>query len=104
METICFTLVEGNVQRKIETRPGEYRNLMVLLNDSAFLECFGECGGMGRCATCVVKIEGLRGRALITDRNEPVTLMKAGHTGEGVRLACQILVNEDLEGAVVELM
>ncbi|MEI2750924.1 MAG: hypothetical protein V9E88_19490 [Ferruginibacter sp.] len=55
----------------------QYWNLMVLLNNSIYLENFGECGGQGRCATCMVKAVGLRGNANKMERNEAATIGKA---------------------------
>lgn len=69
-----------------------------------YLDCFGECGGMGRCATCIIKINGLTGSSTTKERNEPVTLSKIGYKEENIRLSCQLLVTKDLNGVVVELI
>ncbi len=76
---------------------------MVLLNNSIYLESFGECGGQGRCATCLVKIKGLKGNANIMERNEKSTIIKTGLGELHTRLACQLLINTDLDNAVVEI-
>lgn len=99
---ICFTVVEFDTCRKLETYENEYRNLMVLLNDRIYPENFGECGGQGRCATCAVRIDG--GDAALTaehNRNEESTLGKNGSYTNNDRLSCQILINQLLEGATV---
>ena len=101
---IHFIVLENSIKHSIETYDGEYRNLMLLLKDRFYLDYFGECGGMGRCATCIIKIFGLSGNSIKKERNEPVTLSKIGYTDESVRLACQLLVTEDLKGAVIELI
>lgn len=77
---------------------------MELLRNTIFLEGFGECNGMGRCATCVIKITGLKGDSLIKDRNEPITLEKMGNPEEDIRLACQILITGDLNGSKIEIV
>ena len=103
-ESIHFTVIEDDIATEIETYEGEYKNLMFLLRDHLYLDSFGECSGMGRCATCVIKIEGLTGNAVVKDRNEPVTLSKIGFTEENIRLSCQLLINEDLNGVEIELI
>ena len=101
---IHFTVIEDGIATEIETYDGEYKNLMFLLKDKLVLDSFGECGGMGRCATCVIKIEGLTGDAILKDRNEPVTLSKFGLTDENCRLSCQLLINQDLNDVEIELI
>ena len=101
---IHFTVIEDGIETEIETYDGEYKNLMFLLKDQLVLDSFGECGGMGRCATCVIKIQGVTGEAVVKDRNEPVTLSKFGLTGENCRLSCQLLINQDLNDVEIELI
>ncbi len=103
-ETITFTVVEDGIRQVIETFTHEYRNLMVLLNDRIYLDYFGECGGQGRCATCLVKVEGNR-NLLNRDvnGNEMNTLYKYGKTGGDSRLSCQIAINEWLNGSTIFL-
>ena len=90
-------------EKIIQTYTGEYRNLMVLLNEKFYLEDFGECKGMGRCGTCVVRVSGLKNAAISKERNEAATLDKMNIAEPGLRLACQILINDDIENAVVEI-
>jgi 2Fe-2S ferredoxin len=94
---ISFTVIDNNSKQVIETYDGEYRNKM-------YLDYFGECGGLGRCATCVIKIDGLSGNSINKERNEPATLSKMGHEEENIRLSCQIYVTKDLNGAVIEIL
>jgi 2Fe-2S ferredoxin len=77
---------------------------MALLNDKIYLEDFGECKGMGRCGTCIIKIEGLPEAVNTLDRNEEQTLHKAGITQKNFRLACQVLVDINLEDVKVEVV
>jgi 2Fe-2S ferredoxin len=101
---INFIVFENKIEYHIKTYDREYRNLMFLLKDKMFLEDFGACGGMGRCATCIIKIFGLSGNSNIKDRNEPTTLSKIGITEENTRLACQILITEDLNNVIIEII
>ncbi len=100
---ISITIINAGEEYAVKTYLHEYRNLMALLNNSTYLENFGECGGQGRCATCMVKVVNLRGEANIMERNEAATLNKEGLHDEGIRLSCQLLINEDLDGAVIEI-
>lgn len=101
---IHFTVIDDGIATEIETYDVEYKNLMFLLKDHLYLDYFGECSGMGRCATCVIKIEGLTGNAVVKDRNEPVTLSKIGFNEENIRLSCQLLINQDLNDVEIELV
>jgi len=101
---ILFTVVEDGSKQIIETYIGEYQNLMALLKDKLYLDDFGECGGVGRCATCIIKTNGISGKSTIKDRNEPVTLSKMGYGDAFTRLSCQLLITKDLEGSVIEIL
>jgi len=91
-------------EHQLETRPGEYRSLMVLIYDRIYIDGFGECRGMGRCGTCKVVIDGDPDTLTGMDRNEVSTLAKGGKGGKGVRLACQILIDEQLDGRTVTVL
>lgn len=103
-DTIRLTVIDNNTRQVIETYEGEYRSLMFLLKDKMYLDYFGECGGMGRCATCIIQIDGLSGNSINKERNEPTTLSKMGHERENIRLSCQIYVTKDLNGATIQIL
>src|SRR5579864_1812941 len=98
---ITFTITNSGQSYVVKTYTSEYRNLMVLLNNTIFLEGFGECGGQGRCATCLVEVSGMKGASNTMERNEEATINKIILAPRGLRLACQILVTEDLNEAVI---
>ncbi|HQW42588.1 MAG: 2Fe-2S iron-sulfur cluster-binding protein [Chitinophagaceae bacterium] len=98
---ISITIINDGEQYSVKTYLNQYRNLMVLLNNSIYLENFGECGGHGRCATCMVKVVGLKGTANTMERNEAATIGKAGLLDTSTRLSCQLLINADLDGAMI---
>lgn len=102
--TIKFTVTEDDSEQTLETYAGEYRNLMGLLKDKMCLDYYGECGGMGRCATCMIRISGLKGKSIVKERNEPVTLSKFGYEEAEIRLSCQICISSDLEGATIRIL
>jgi len=103
-KTIQFYINHEGISGKVETYKGEYRNLMVLLNDNFFLDGFGACGGMGRCATCIVKAFGISGDSTQKERNEPVTLSRLGYNDSAFRLSCQLLITDDLQNARIEVI
>lgn len=102
-KTISLTVINEGEEFLVQAYVNEYRNLMQLLNNSIYLRNFGECGGQGRCATCMIKISVLSTVADSMDRNEKSTLDKLGWGSGDMRLACQILVTESLDGAVIEI-
>lgn len=95
-------IYDGEVY-EVKTNRAEYRNLMQLLNNCIYLESFGECSGQGRCVTCLVKLTNLKSNAGILDRNEKSSIQKAGLSNSNMRLACQILITEELDGAVIDI-
>lgn len=101
---IQFTVIENNQRYPIKVMHGSYPNLMFLLKEQLSLDSFGECGGVGRCATCVVKAIGIKGNSAVKYRNEPVTLQKLGHYEETIRLSCQLYITPDLEGSEITIL
>lgn len=87
----------------LNTYPNEYRNLMMLIYDRIYTEGFGECLGMGKCGTCMVEIIGSMHELSYYDRNEQATLSRAGVQGREVRLACQMLIDETMNGLKVKI-
>lgn len=88
----------------MQTYHGEYRDLKCLIQDRLYAEGFGQCGGMGRCATCMVEINGLKGEAALLRRNEAVTLERMSPEIADIRLACQILVDDNLSNTVIRVL
>jgi 2Fe-2S ferredoxin len=101
---IRFTLIYDGEEHQIATRWGEYRDLKMLIEDMFFPEDFGQCGGMGRCATCMVEIEGLNGESALMKRNEASTLKKFVPGRGAVRLSCQIAVDGSLANTRVKIL
>lgn len=102
-KAIAITIINDDEQIVVKSYLNEYRNLMVLLNDNIYLEDFGQCGGQGRCATCLVKITGLKSNTNSMERNEKATINKAGVEDSNFRLACQLLITDDLHEAVIDI-
>lgn len=101
---ISFKLVCRDEEVIIETYEGEFRNLMVLINEKIYVEDFGECKGIGRCGTCLVEAEGLSSVASVMDRNEKSTLAKCPVKKTNLRLSCQIMINSALKDSVIKII
>ena len=102
--TIQFTVIENYSSQLIETYANSHPNLMFLLRDTLGLDGFSECGGVGRCATCIINAEGITGNSIVKDRNEPTTLQKMGFIEESTRLSCQLYITPDLDGATITIL
>jgi 2Fe-2S ferredoxin len=101
-KVITITILFAGDEYAVNTYPGEFRNLMVLINNSIYLEGFGECGGQGRCGTCRVRLLGITNENTMV-RNEASTLGKMGLIEYGIRLACQVLITDALDGATITI-
>lgn len=101
---INFTILHNDEEITVSTYEGEFRNLMVLINEKIYVEDFGECKGIGRCGTCLIVAEGLDISASAMDRNEKSTLKKCAAQFENLRLSCQVMINEGLQNAVIKIV
>ena len=102
-EIIAFTIISCGEAYDVRTFENEYRNLMVLVNDKIYTEDFGQCGGQGRCATCMVEVTTPNESLLTLERNEQSTIAKKGEVGKNARLSCQIFINNALDGAIINI-
>lgn len=87
-----------------EVYPYEYRSLMALIYDKIYLENFGDCKGIGRCGTCHVHILSDHADLLKREGNETTTLNKMPVVATNSRLACQIIIDEAINGLYVEVL
>jgi 2Fe-2S ferredoxin len=101
---INFVVIESRTEHPIETYVGEYPNLMFLLRDKLLLDDFGQCGGVGRCATCIIKIKNVKGDSVKKERNEPATLSKMGYVEDDIRLSCQLYITTDIDECQIEIL
>lgn len=97
-------LFEGSTY-PIETFHYEYRSLMALIYDKLLVdEEFGECKGMGRCGTCIIKIIDANPELESLKRNESSTLEKMDMLMEHIHLSCQIEITSKIDGAIIEII
>src|SRR5437879_372051 len=97
-------IVEGRDGRQIPISipEGINLNLMEVLKASDY-DILATCGGMALCATCMVQVlEGAE--QLPASRDQELDMLDTmPHSDDKSRLACQIAVNEQLEGCVFKI-
>lgn len=91
-------------QQVVKTFANEYRNLMVLIKDQLWVEGIGECGGMARCGTCMVELMNAGEHLVLSDAKEAAVIGRNNTSGSTIRLACQILVDEKINGLRVKVI
>ena len=102
-DPIRFRVRYCETEYSLQTFPGEYRNLMSLLNDRIFPEYFGVCGGQARCGTCIITIEEGQDDLNVCSPAEFTALQKMGTDLRATRLSCQIYVDRLLNGALITI-
>lgn len=101
---ITFHVRYGPDEYYFETYKAEYPNLMELLKDKIYPDGFGECGGMGRCATCLVHLPAESEIALARVGNEATTLSKFNCDNQNVRLCCRVPVDDALQDITIAIL
>ena len=101
---IKLTVYCGGESIIINTYPNEYRNLMMLIWDKIYIDEFGDCLGMGKCGTCLIEIVEMPLALSFYERNEEKTIRKAGISNANLRLSCQILVDEAINGLKLKII
>lgn len=101
---ISFRLFFEEEEVNVVTYRHEYRSLMELISDRFYLEEFGECKGIGRCGTCMVRIIDKDKSFEEFERNEETTLLKMGIQNPLVRLSCQILIDDKLANCIISVL
>lgn len=99
---INFTILYEGESYPVSCYEGEFRNLMVLINEKIYVEDFGECKGIGRCGTCLVIIDSSSLSA--PERNEASTLKKVSIKLPGTRLSCQLMINKSLNDTIITVV
>ena len=100
---ICLTVLYASEEYQLQTFAGEYRDLKCLIQDRLYTDDFGQCGGMGRCGTCIVRIDGLETSSELL-RNEKTTLDRMAPGVSDIRLACQIPVDDRLSNSTITIL
>ncbi|MDP9047050.1 MAG: 2Fe-2S iron-sulfur cluster-binding protein [Bacteroidota bacterium] len=103
VKKLLVTVVYDGKVHELFTYRNEYRSLMMLIYDKLSTEEFGECLGIGKCGTCLVEMISSGHQLTSYERNEETTLLKAGHSNKDVRLSCQIMADEFIDGLTVKI-
>jgi ferredoxin, 2Fe-2S len=88
---IAFTIGYAGEAYNMHTYWHEHRDLRALIKKKLKLEGFGQCGGLGRCGTCLVHV----GPAQPGFINAPEGYMA---------LACQLPISDDLSNALITVL
>lgn len=89
--------------RDIEIEEG--KTLMELLRDHDYEEVVAMCGGCSSCATCHVQITKPTEALNPVEDDEAMLLeMAEGYNPETSRLSCQIELDQQLDGLVVQIV
>jgi ferredoxin-2, mitochondrial len=101
MITINFISADGQTQRSVQAEPGQ-RLLEVAQNDGQPLE--GTCEGQMACSTChvIVAKDDFARLPKAREEEEDMLDLAAGATRTS-RLACQIQLDESLDGLTVRM-
>lgn len=101
MASIVFVQPDGERVR-LDADDGQSAMEVAVTNGVPGID--GDCGGACACATCHVYVDGSF-RRLLGDRsaNETDMLELAADVDDRSRLACQIIIDETLDGLVLHL-
>jgi ferredoxin, 2Fe-2S len=88
---IVFTIGYSGKDYSIRTYWHEHRDLRALIKEKLKLGGFGQCGGLGRCGTCLVHV----GQNLKDGDNTP-----KGYKA----LACHLPISDDLSNAFITIL
>lgn len=101
MPTVIYREANGTLHR-IQAKPG--RTLMQIAVEHGVPGIFGDCGGHCTCATCHGYVEESWIARLPPPAETEASMLEAVDVRlAGSRLCCQIRMQDDLDGIVVEL-
>ena len=103
-EHIEFTVIYRGQKHRLQTKWGEFKTLRLLLNNKLSINGFGQCGGLGRCATCLIEISDVKGSTAFLKRSEHTSIQQMIKGYSIVRFACQIPVNDDLSNVTIKIL
>ena len=101
MTLVRFLKTDGSLDKEVEAEPGQ-RLLDVAWAAREPLE--GACEGVMACSTCHVIVEPQDFKKLPSASEEEEDLLDlAAHATRTSRLACQILISDDMESLTVRI-
>ena len=101
MTLVRFLRADGSLDKEVEAAPGQ-RLLDVAWAAREPLE--GACEGVMACSTCHVIVDAVDFEKLpVASEEEEDLLDLAAHAGPTSRLACQIILTEDMKELTVRI-
>ena len=98
------TVIDTNEDRyQIDYKRWEYPNLMELITNTYYSE-IGACRGRALCGTCIVKVIDRKDLKEVNSKQEKYTLIVNNSNEKEHRLSCQIVLDEQINGAVFRVM
>ncbi|WP_103068722.1 2Fe-2S iron-sulfur cluster-binding protein [Aquimarina sediminis] len=98
-----FVIDSIGVQHVLEFKKFEYPTLIELLVERLF-DDIGDCKGRGLCGTCHIRIKSSTILSHHPTELELETLKSQLDNYPDSRLACQVLLNEDLDKMQIEII
>jgi len=96
---IDFTLITGNNEVPVKTHTGEYADLRLLIKQYINHDDFCQCGGMGRCATCMIAISSNS-----TRQEKPLNLLSKKNNNRSIKLSCQLALDDELANKYIAIL
>ena len=96
---ITFISKDGS---KIEAKFEEGQSILEVAKNNS-VDINSNCEGFGVCGSCHVKIENLLEKLPPISDSENDTLDLVSGLSSNSRLACQIILNKDLDGLIVKI-
>lgn len=103
IKDIEITVFINEEKYVLHTYAREYRNVMALILDHIYPDDFGECGGQGRCCTCLTQVVSTDVELPVPDGNEVANLAKHQVTDPAMRLSCQLMLNNNLNNLILKI-
>jgi 2Fe-2S ferredoxin len=102
MPTVHLIAADGR-RRSVPARPRQ--TLMRAAVDAGVAEIAADCGGLLSCATCHVIVDDAWSAQLPPPSGDELSMLEltAAPREHGSRLACQIVIDETLDGLVARL-
>jgi len=98
------TVIDSNEERyQIAYERFEYPNLMELITNTYYSE-IGACRGKALCGTCIVKTVDGENLNEQRSKQEEHTLIVHNSKEKEYRLSCQIVLDENIHGAVFKVI
>ena len=97
---IVFKL-KDSTQKSVSFEEGQ---TLLEVADKNGIKLNSNCEGFGVCGGCHVRVENLLDKLPEISEKEDDTLDRVSGINKNSRLACQVILNSDLDGLIVKLI